>query len=285
MPCQRGKITNYIHAREASPHSGSRPPLQPLAPGPGGPLTSVRWMHDCTYLFTIIDFTTQWVEVIPLATTSTADCARALFPGWIAHFGVPAAITSDRGPSSPLLCGLLCVSCSTFSTCRPPPTIQRATAWWNGSTPALRMPYVPAVWPQTGSIIFLGCCLGYVPLHAITPAQAVFGSALVLPGQLVSDSETSLDQFLIQTQIKTTLSRSENLSTRHNTAAACVPPIELSTALLDATHVLVHRDGHVPPLAPLYDDPYTILHWRPSISPSRWEPRSRWCLQAGSSPA
>ena len=119
----------------------------------------------------------------------------------------------------------------------------------------------------------------------ITPAQAVFGSALVLPGQLVSDSETSLDQFLIQTQIKTTLSRSENLSTRHNTAAACVPPIELSTALLDATHVLVHRDGHVPPLAPLYDDPYTILHRRPSISPSRWEPRSRWCLQAGSSPA
>ena len=75
LPCQRGKITNYIHAREASPHSGSRPPLQPLAPGPGGPLTSVRWMHDCTYLFTIIDFTTQWVEVIPLATTSTADCA------------------------------------------------------------------------------------------------------------------------------------------------------------------------------------------------------------------
>ena len=26
-----------------------------------------------------------------------ANCARALFRGWVARFGVPAAITSDRG--------------------------------------------------------------------------------------------------------------------------------------------------------------------------------------------
>ena len=92
---------------------------------------------------------------------------------------------------------------------------------------------------------------------AITPAQAVFGSALVLPGQLVSDPETSLDDFMMQ--IKSTLSRSENLSTRHNTAADKVQPTELPQDLLDASHVLVRRDGHVPPLAPLYDGPYAAL--------------------------
>ena len=70
----------------------------------------------------------------------------------------------------------------------------------------------------------------------ITPAQAVFGSGLFLPGQIATDPETSLDNFMSQN--KATLSRSENLSTRHNTAAAQVHPLELPAALLDASHVL-----------------------------------------------
>ena len=59
-----------------------------------GPLPS---SGGCTYLFTIIDRTTRWAEAVPLATTSVVDCGRALFRGWVARFGLPAAITSDRG--------------------------------------------------------------------------------------------------------------------------------------------------------------------------------------------
>ena len=33
----------------------------------------------------------------------------------------------------------------------------------------------------------------------------------------------------------------------------------LPAALLSATYVLVRRDGHVPPLTPLYDGPYKVL--------------------------
>ena len=57
-----------------------------------------------------------------------------------------------------------------------------------------------------------------------------------------------MDDFMMQ--IKSTLSRSKNLSTRHNTAADRIHPTEL-----------VHRDGHMPPLAALYDIPYAVLHW------------------------
>ena len=52
-----------------------------------------------------------------------------------------------------------------------------------------------------------------------------------------------------------TLSWSEIVNSRFNTAANRVPPAEL----LAASHVLVRRDGHVPPLAPLYDGPYAVL--------------------------
>ena len=50
-----------------------------------------------TYLFPVVDRTTRWPEAIPLSGTTAADCAAALFAGWIQRFGVPSKITSDRG--------------------------------------------------------------------------------------------------------------------------------------------------------------------------------------------
>jgi hypothetical protein len=35
-------------------------------------------------------------------------------------------------------------------------------------------------------------------------------------------------------------------------------------ALFTTPQVLVRRDGHVPPLSPLYDGPYTVLHRSPT---------------------
>ncbi len=59
-----------------------------------GPLPASKGF---TYLFTIIHRTSRWPEAIPIAATSTVDCANALFQGWVSRFGVPAVITSDRG--------------------------------------------------------------------------------------------------------------------------------------------------------------------------------------------
>ena len=50
-----------------------------------------------TYVMTMIDRSTRWVEVVPLTSTTATACADALVAGWISRFGVPAAITTDRG--------------------------------------------------------------------------------------------------------------------------------------------------------------------------------------------
>ena len=48
------------------------------------------------YLLTVIDRTTRWTETVPLAET-TADAVLQAFMGcWIARFGVPLTVTSDR---------------------------------------------------------------------------------------------------------------------------------------------------------------------------------------------
>ncbi len=49
------------------------------------------------YLFTVIDCSTRWLETLPVKDLEAATAADALVAGWIARFGVPADITSDRG--------------------------------------------------------------------------------------------------------------------------------------------------------------------------------------------
>ena len=48
------------------------------------------------YLFTMVDRTTKWLEIIPLSSIFAASCAQALLSGWVSRFGVPSVLTSDR---------------------------------------------------------------------------------------------------------------------------------------------------------------------------------------------
>ena len=50
-----------------------------------------------SYIFTMVDRWSRWPEAIPVKDISAATCADALIRGWIARFGVPSNLTSDRG--------------------------------------------------------------------------------------------------------------------------------------------------------------------------------------------
>ncbi|XP_054609991.1 uncharacterized protein LOC129168566 [Dunckerocampus dactyliophorus] len=52
-----------------------------------------------THLLTMVDRTTRWPEAVPLSSssTSTADVAWAFIGTWVACFGTPSDLSSDRG--------------------------------------------------------------------------------------------------------------------------------------------------------------------------------------------
>ena len=50
------------------------------------------------HLLTVVDRCTRWPEAYPVAETSASALAAVLISEWIPRFGVPASITSDRGP-------------------------------------------------------------------------------------------------------------------------------------------------------------------------------------------
>ena len=90
----------------------------------------------------------------------------------------------------------------------------------------------------------------------ISPAQAVYGTPLVLPNQYLSiDDTVTMNEFLIQ--INNILNNSS--LPRHNVAADRELPEDLPPDLWAADRVWVRRCGHVPPLTPLYDGPYAVL--------------------------
>ena len=90
-----------------------------------------------------------------------------------------------------------------------------------------------------------------------TPAQEVFGTPLILPGQFLDSPELPPKTFL--EPFSKTLSAAEHSATRHNIAAARRPPPQLPDDLARAPTVFVKRDGQLPPLQPLYDGPYTVI--------------------------
>jgi hypothetical protein len=92
----------------------------------------------------------------------------------------------------------------------------------------------------------------------ISPAQAVFGTPIVLPGQFL-DENAKLDESKFFQNFSEAVGAAEIIPTRHNVARSQQAPEDLPVDLLRAEAVLVHRDCHVPPLAPLYDGTHRVM--------------------------
>jgi hypothetical protein len=93
LNCLKGKVHRYVWLR---PHHMAVPEqrFSHIHVYLVGPLPA---SEGATYIFTVIDRNTRWFKVLPFNDISAKACAVVLIQGWIARYGVPAVITSDRG--------------------------------------------------------------------------------------------------------------------------------------------------------------------------------------------
>jgi hypothetical protein len=212
-----------------------------------------------SYLFTVVDRTTRWPEAVPLSSVAAADCAAALLQGWIQRFGVPSTITSDRGPqfTSQLwaaLCKLLSIT-HVQTTAYHPQANGLVERLHRRLKDALRARSAAADWHSHLPWVMLGIRTAWREDLVFSPAENVFGSQQVLPGQFLSAPESPSPSFL--SDFQGLLAGRTPLPTIHNTLPSV--PDSLPEDLLLSRFVLVRQDAVQPPLSPLYTGPFLVL--------------------------
>jgi cleavage and polyadenylation specificity factor subunit 1 len=255
LSCQKAKIHTHIS-----------PPSQPI------PIPSRRFSHihidlvgplppsqGHTHILTIIDRTTRWLEAVPLSSTSSKNCAEALISSWISRFGIPHTITSDRGSqftssiwhSLSFLLNISHIHTTAFHpqsngliervhrTLKASLTARCATPDWVSHLPWFLLSFRSTPHDKSN----------------LSPAEAVFGSPLILPAQFPISPEDSSRQFL--SKLSNTLSGSLT-SQPTSKSSPDIPP-----SLLNTSYVLIRSPPSHPPLTPAYSGPYKILRRSP----------------------
>ena len=97
-----------------------------------GPLPPSR--EGYTHLLTMIDRSTRWPEAVLLWETTAEAVLDAFVATWVAHVGLPANLTSDRGVQ--FTSAMWTDWCAKYGVRHIPTTAfhPRPMAWWRGCT-------------------------------------------------------------------------------------------------------------------------------------------------------
>ena len=183
--------------------------------------------------------------------------ARALLHHWVSRFGEPDLITSDRGPQfSSAVCGLLNIK-RVMTTAYHPQSNGMLERFHRGLKTALRARSSSPARSSQLPLILLHLRATPRDDFPRSPAEAVHGAQLVLPGQLLGTPKPPETFF---TQLEAAMAGFQPTPVTHAAPAVALPD-ELPHNLLAASHIFVRRDGYHGPLQTTWDGLYSVLQW------------------------
>jgi Integrase zinc binding domain/Integrase core domain len=221
------------------------------------------------YLFTVIDRSTRWVEAVPVPDMSTGTCAAALFSGWIGHYGVPDLLTSDRGAQFTsemwaAVCRRLDIT-HNMTTAYHPQSNGLVERFHRQLKEALRARLAAAAADREFHLprVLLGIRAAPKDDSNISAAEAVFGQALLLPGQLLAAGTAAADQPALPEALRSDLPVFVPLPLRGRSYAAVEENVP--EALKKAEFVYICRDGVSLALSSRYEGPYKGVSTSPKL--------------------
>ena len=191
--CQASKVQRHVRhpPQDFDSPTGRFGHLHVDVVGPLPPSNGYR------YLFTVIDRWTRWPDAIPIVEATSQSCATALLHGWISRFGTPETITSDRGTT---FTSELWAHLTRFLGCKAPHTtayhpqangmIERFHRSLKASLMA-RLEGQSSQWFHHLPFVLLGLRVSMKEDLGYSPAEAVYGEPLRLPGELISTNPDS----------------------------------------------------------------------------------------------
>ena len=94
IACQKSKIQRHVKS-PVTPYPLTNARFQHINIDIVGPLPSSQGHR---YLLTMVDRFTRWPEAVPLKDATAHSCAQVFLATWISRFGIPAHLSSNRGP-------------------------------------------------------------------------------------------------------------------------------------------------------------------------------------------
>jgi transposase InsO family protein len=184
--CQRGKV----HKQPAAPVQAIPVPARKFSHmhvDLVGPLPASSEGH--VYLLTIIDRSTRWFEAVPLRNMEASMCVDAFISSWVARFGVPETVTTDRGTQfTSALWSSTCTSLGikhVLTTAYHPQSNGMVECEHRQHKDALRARGAGPAWHSHLPWVLLGLCAAPKKDSAVSSAELVTGTPLVLHGQLL----------------------------------------------------------------------------------------------------
>ena len=217
----------------------------------------------CRYLLTIVDRFTRWIEAIPIPDATTVTVVDAFMLHWIARFGIPSAVTTDRGAQfesnlwRELMKRLGSVKISTTSY--HPISSGLIERQHRRIKDAFRA-HIDAhaqIWLVHLPLILLNIRTALRDDAPISPADAVYGCPLTLPCDMFTKIYTPPN---VSEYTKTLIDKMHDLQP----ALSRTPPTKsyIDPALKTCTHVFMRNDAKHG-LQQNYSGPYAVISRHP----------------------